>query len=117
MLGPVLLLAGNTTAEVQLSERAANSSSGDFNVEACGTWNGLPGKSTAVETPFINTPLNFYEGFVIEFLFPSASFIVVRMEGLGIKIARLAKDLVALRVTDFVESEDVLLSSKPTCSK
>jgi hypothetical protein len=77
MLGPVLLLAGNTTAEVQLSERAADGPSRHFDVEAYGTWNGFPWKGTAVETSFIDAPLNLYEGLVIELLFPSTGIGVV----------------------------------------
>jgi hypothetical protein len=77
MLGPVLLLAGNTTAEVQLSERAANCTTRDLKIEAYSGWNALPRESTAVETSFVNTTLDLREGYTVELPFPAAGFEVV----------------------------------------
>ena len=45
LFGAVLLLVSNAAAKVQLFEGAANGSSGDFDVEACSTWNSFLRKS------------------------------------------------------------------------
>lgn len=115
--GAVLLLTSNTTAEVQLAERAANCTAADFNVEAYGGWDGFPRKSTAIKTPFINAALNLYKSFVIKLLLPSAGIDVVRMERPGFEIGWLAKDSVSCSVADVVMSEDLLLCKEPSSAK
>jgi hypothetical protein len=77
MGGPVLVLTGNTTPEVEFSEGTLDSPTTCFDVEAGGTWNRLPGKSTAVETPLLDAPLNLYEGLGVDLLLSSAGFEVV----------------------------------------
>ena len=88
-----------------------------FDVEAGGTWNRLPGKSTAVETPLLDTPLNLYEGLGVKLLLSSTCFEVVRIEGSGLKTVWCFENLVALYVADVVELEDLFLREESSLAK
>ena len=88
-----------------------------FDVEAGGTWNRLPGKSTAVETSLLDAPLNLYEGLGIELLLSPACFEVVRMEGSGLKTLWCFENLVALCVADVVELEDLFLRKESSLAE